>query len=80
MSPSRSVIGFERQKVPDVVGSVHGFGGDIKTIRFLIVFVGYSTLFWVPGTIFGARDSRYTVSGATTKLVVFAFPGRFRGL
>ena len=48
--------------------------------RFLAVFVGYSTLFWVTGTIFGARDRRYMVPGATSKLVVFAFSGRFRGL
>ena len=33
--------------------------------RFLTDFVGYSTLFWVPGTIFGARDPRNSVSGAT---------------
>ena len=48
--------------------------------RFLAVFVGYSTLFRVPGTIFGARVPRYTVSRATSKLIVFAFSGRFRGL
>ena len=48
--------------------------------RFLAVVVGYSTLFRVPGTIFGDRDPRDTVSGATSKLVVFAFSGRFRGL
>ena len=48
--------------------------------RFLAVFVGYNTLFWVPWTIFAARDPRYTVSEATSKLVIFAFLGRFRGL
>ena len=47
--------------------------------RFLAVFVGYSTLFWVPGTIFGDRAPRYTVSGATSKIIVFAFSGCFRG-
>ena len=33
--------------------------------------MGYSKLFWVLGTIFGAREPRFTVSGATTKFVVF---------
>ena len=46
--------------------------------RFLAVFVGYSALFGILGTIFGARDRRYTVSGVTSLLVVFAFSGRFR--
>ena len=40
---------------------------------FLAIFVGYSTLFWVPGAIFVARDPRFTVSGPTSKLVIFAF-------
>ena len=33
--------------------------------------MGYSTLFWVPGAIFGARVPRFTVSGPTSKLIVF---------
>ena len=41
--------------------------------------MGYSTLFWVRGTIFGASDPRYTVLGPTSKLVVFAFSGRLVG-
>ena len=39
--------------------------------------MGYSTLFWVPGAIFVARDPRFTVSGPTSKLVVYAFSGLF---
>ena len=46
--------------------------------HFVAVFVCHSTLFWIRGTIFGARDPRYTVSGMTYLLVVFAFSGRFR--
>ena len=40
-------------------------------VRFSAVFEGYSTLFWLLGTIFVARDPRYRVSGATPKHVVF---------
>ena len=47
---------------------------------FVAVFVGYGTPFCVPGTIFGARDPWYTVSGATSIVVVFAFCCRFRVL
>ena len=47
---------------------------------FLAGFVGYNTLFWVPATIFGARHPWFTVLGLTSKLIVFAFSGRFRGL
>ena len=41
--------------------------------------MGYSTLFWVPETIFVASDRRCTVSGRTSKLVVFAFLHVFVG-
>ena len=41
--------------------------------------MGYSTLFWVPGMIYGDRDPRYTVSGATSELVVSRFPAVFVG-
>ena len=75
-----SLFILETISVP--VTPVHGYTGDVKTrrIRVFWVFSWASILFRVPGTIFGARDPRYTVSGATSKLVVFAFSGRFRGL
>ena len=59
------------------------FGGGRRNSLFsrsLAVFVGYSTQFLLPGTIFGARDARYTISGPTSKLIVFNISGRFRGL
>ena len=47
--------------------------------RFMAVFVGFSTLFRIPGAIFGDRHPRFTISGPTSKHIVFAFSGRFVG-